>query len=217
MKYSVAVFDMDGTVLYTLDDLTDALNAALGQFSFPLRTVEEVRAFVGDGMRKLVERGAPSGTDFATLDRVFAAFSSYYHIHCADKTRPYDGVIDLLRALREKGVKTALVSNKSQDGVDALVERFFTGLFDVAVGERPGLARKPSPDGVNAALRALGADRATAVYIGDSEVDFFTARNASLPCISVTWGFRDRETLCALGATDFADTPQEVYTRICGT
>ena len=210
MKYSVAVFDMDGTILYTLDDLTDALNVGLKKLGFPLRTVDEVRTMVGNGMRKLIERGVPAGTDKADTDAVFAAFTEYYSAHCADKTRPYDGIVDLLIALRERGVKTAVVSNKSDAGVKALVGRCFAGLFDVSVGERPGLSRKPAPDGVDAALKELGADKADAVYIGDSEVDYQTAVNASLPCISVTWGFRDRDFVASFGADTFANTPADV-------
>ena len=207
MRYAVAVFDLDGTILYTLDDLTDALNIGLAKRGFPPRTVEEVRKMVGNGMHKLIERGVPAGTNDADTQTVFAAFTAHYAVHCADKTRPYDGVIDLLRALRERNVKTAVVSNKSQAGVDALVARYFPGLFDVAIGERPGVARKPAPDGVFEALRALGTN---AVYIGDSEVDYQTARNASLPCISVTWGFRDRGFVASFGADTFADTPADV-------
>ncbi len=216
MAYSVAVFDMDGTILYTLDDLCDAVNVGLASQGYPLRSVAEVRTFVGDGIRKLIERAVPAGTDKAATDRVHAAFTAYYDVHCADKTRPYDGIVPLLSRLRERGIQTALVSNKEEGAMADLVQRFFPGLFDVAVGDRPGLPKKPAPDGVNLALSTLQADKTSAVFIGDSDVDYRTAVNAGLPCISVTWGFRDRDLLESLGSTLFADTPADVERLIVG-
>lgn len=216
MTYSVAVFDMDGTILYTLDDLTDAVNVGLTAVGYPTRTVKEVRSFVGNGIRRLIERAVPDGTEKGDVDRVHAVFTEYYNLHCADKTRPYEGVVDLLERLRKAGVKTALVSNKEEGAMKDLVEQYFAGLFDVAIGDRPGLAKKPAPDGVNLALSALSADKGNAVFIGDSDVDYQTAVNASLPCISVTWGFRDRPLLESLGATVFADTPEDVERLVLG-
>lgn len=216
MRYPIAVFDMDGTILYTLDDLTDALNIGLTACGYPTRTVAEVRTFVGNGKRRLIELAVPAGTSEGHIDRVEAAFTEYYTVHCVDKTRPYEGVNDLLRRLREAGVKTAVVSNKSDPEVQELVSQYFPGLFDVAVGEKPGVPKKPAPDQVDAALAALSASKSDAVYIGDSEVDYQTAVNAALPCISVTWGFRDRDLLLSVGATTFADTPEEVEHLVLG-
>lgn len=204
----LAIFDLDGTILDTLEDLADALNHALTEFGYPTRTLPEVRRFVGNGIRNLIRRAAPAGTTEAEFDRIHAAFSTYYIVHCADKTRPYDGIPELLAALRDRGIRTAVVSNKPDGAVKPLCARYFPGLFDAAVGERTGVARKPAPDSVNAVLAELGVDRSEAVYIGDSEVDIATARNAGMACFSVDWGFRPREELLANGAKLIASTPQ---------
>lgn len=206
----LVVFDMDGTVLNTLDDLKDTLNYALGQYHFPARTLEETRAFVGNGIHKLIERAVPEGTDAQTVEKVFDTFLEYYQIHCMDQTRPYPGIVSLLQSLKEAGLLTAVVSNKADAAVQELCERFFPGLFDFAVGEHEGVQKKPAPDMVQLALRTLGTQASDAVYVGDSDVDLATAKNSGLDGIIVTWGFRDREFLESQGADVFADTPEKV-------
>lgn len=209
--YKLAVFDMDGTILDTLEDLKDSTNFALEKCGYPTRTYDEVRRFVGNGIRKLIERAVPEGLTVEQVDRVHEVFTEHYKVHCADKTKAYDGIKPLLEKLRASGVKTAVVSNKADYGVQELCKEYFDGLFDYAVGEREGIRRKPAPDSVNEALRVLGMDKSEAVYIGDSDVDFETAKNAELPCISVLWGFRDEEFLREKGATLFVHDPAEIY------
>lgn len=209
--YKLAVFDMDGTILDTLEDLKDSTNFALEKCGYPTRSYDEVRRFVGNGIRKLIERAVPEGLTTEQIDRVHEVFTEHYKVHCADKTKAYDGIKPLLEKLRASGVKTAVVSNKADYGVQELCKEYFNGLFDYAVGEREGIRRKPAPDAVNEALRVLGIDKSEAVYIGDSDVDFETAKNAELPCISVLWGFRDEEFLREKGATLFVRDPAEIY------
>lgn len=209
--YKLAVFDMDGTILDTLEDLKDSTNFALEKCGYPTRTYDEVRRFVGNGIRKLIERAVPEGLTVEQIDRVHEVFTEHYKVHCADKTKAYDGIKPLLEKLRANGVKTAVVSNKADYGVQELCKEYFDGLFDYAVGEREGIRRKPAPDAVNEALRVLGMSKSEAVYIGDSDVDFETAKNAELPCISVLWGFRDEEFLREKGATLFVHDPAEIY------
>ena len=209
--YKLAVFDMDGTILDTLEDLKDSTNFALEKCGYPTRTYDEVRRFVGNGIRKLIERAVPEGLTVEQIDRVHEVFTEHYKVHCADKTKAYDGIKPLLEKLRASGVKTAVVSNKADYGVQELCKEYFDGLFDYAIGEREGIRRKPAPDSVNEALRVLGMSKSEAVYIGDSDVDFETAKNAELPCISVLWGFRDEEFLREKGATLFVHDPAEIY------
>ena len=170
MRYKLAIFDMDGTILNTIDDLAASLNYVLEKSGFPARTMDEVISFIGDGLRKLIERGVPEGTDSETVDKVLADFKEYYAVHCADKTAPYDGIIGLLENLRRNGCLTAVVSNKADDAVQELCRKYFDGLFDYAVGERSGILRKPAPDSVNEVLEKLNVSRGNAVYIGDSDV-----------------------------------------------
>ena len=200
MRYALAVFDLDGTILDTGEDLNASLNHVLRKYGLPERSVADTKRFLGNGIRRLIELGAGEGVPAATLDAMFADFKTHYAAHCLDKTRPYEGIPALLASLRDGGVKIAVVSNKADFAVRELVERFFPGLFDYAVGEREGVRRKPAPDAVDEVLRALSVPRERAVYIGDSEVDIATARNAGLPCISVAWGFRDEAALRAAGA-----------------
>ena len=210
MKYQLAIFDLDGTLLDTLEDLADSTNYIMRSFGYPERTIEEVRSFVGNGIRKLLERSAPNGTSAEEIDRMFEQFKVYYGAHCADKTKPYDGVMELLDALKKQGVKLAVVSNKADYAVKSLCEQYFCGLFDEAVGERIGIARKPAPDTVNEVLKNLQFDKSQAVYIGDSEVDVQTAKNAEMDCIAVDWGFRDREVLKNAGAEIIVSTPEDI-------
>ena len=210
MAYKLAIFDLDGTILDTLEDLADAMNYALGEHGYPGRTIEEVRRFVGNGIRKLIERAVPAGLAKEEIDRVHETFSAYYQQYCADKTRPYEGVLPLLERLRAAGCLTAVVSNKADAAVQPLCRRYYNGLFDYAVGERTGIRRKPDPDSVQEVLRRLQVEAADAVYIGDSEVDIQTAKNAGLDSIIVTWGFRDRDYLESQGGRRFVDRPEEI-------
>ena len=186
----LAVFDMDGTILDTLDDLTNTLNMSLREVGMPERTKEEV---------PLAE-----------------VFRTNYAAHCADLTKPYDGVPELIAALRREGVKTAVVSNKVDFAVQALAADYFPGLFDMAVGEREGVRRKPAPDSVHAVMAALGIDRERTVYIGDSDVDADTAKNAGVDFIGVEWGFRSREVLAEHGATVTVGRAEELFRLITG-
>ncbi len=204
------IFDLDGTVLDTLDDLALSVNLALRHFEYPERTREEVRAFVGNGIRLLVERAAPSGTDSAELDALFKEFKRLYSLHCADKTAPYGGIPELLKTLRDAGVTCAVVSNKADAAVKTLCEHFFGDAFAAAVGEREGVRRKPAPDTVLEVMSHLGASREETVYVGDSDVDILTAKNADIDCISVSWGFRSRDFLAASGASTTVDSPEEL-------
>lgn len=210
MKLNLVIFDMDGTILDTLQDLQISLNVALTASRLPTRSLEEVRHFVGNGVPTLVKRGVPDRTPPEVYERVLADFNVHYAAHCHDHTRPYAGICPLIAALRQQGYRTAVVSNKDDYAVQLLCQRFFPGLFDVAVGSKPGVAKKPAPDSVLEALRMLSARGEEAVYVGDSDVDVATAKNADLPCIAVLWGFRTRAELEAAGATRFAAAPNEI-------
>lgn len=210
MKYECAIFDLDGTLLDTLEDLADSLNYALRQSGYPERTISEVRSFVGNGIRKLIERGVPKGTEEAMIQKVHGDFTEHYKTHCADKTKPYAGIPELLQRLKAAGCRIAVVSNKADYAVRELCDQYFDGLFDVSVGERSGILKKPAPDSVNEVLNLLGADRKQSVYIGDSEVDIQTAANAEMESIIVEWGFRTKSFLKAQGAKNFVSSPDEI-------
>lgn len=210
MKYSAVIFDMDGTILNTLEDLKISLNHALRLNGFAERSLEEVRRFVGNGIRRLVELGVPENTDKQTTDKVFADFNAYYALHCNDNTSAYDGITELIRELDGHGIKTAVVSNKSDYAVQELCEIYFKGMFCAAIGLKDGIRKKPYPDSVNEVLRRLGLTRENAVYVGDSEVDIMTAKNAGIDCISVDWGFRSDEELIAAGASAIIKNTDEL-------
>ncbi len=210
MRVRVALFDLDGTVLDTLEDLTAAVNHALAGEGFPTHQKDAVCAFVGNGIGKLIERAVPANTPADQKERVFAAFKAYYATHCAVYTKPYEGILPLLRDLRTAGIKTALVSNKADFAVQTLAAQYFDGLFDLSLGERADLPRKPAPDMVYHVLERLGCPRDGAVFVGDSDVDVTTAKNAGLAGIFVTWGFRDAACLRQAGAEVIANTPQEL-------
>ncbi len=210
MKYDAVIFDLDGTLLDTLEDLTDAVNFALRECKMKERGMDEVRIFLGNGIRNLMQRAVERGEDNPDFDRAFELFRRYYREHCNDKTRPYPGIQKMLGSLKEQGRRLAIVSNKADFAVKELCEIYFKDLVETAIGEREGIARKPAKDTVCRALLELGVTGERAVYVGDSEVDILTAKNAHLPCISVTWGFRDREFLAERGAVYFADMPEEI-------
>lgn len=212
-EYDIYVFDLDGTLLDTLDDLTNSVNAALQHVGLPTHTRDAVRGFVGNGVRLLMERAIPGGSEHPLFDTAFDFFRQHYMIHGKDNTRPYPGIMSLLSELKLRGKKIVVVSNKFYDATRSLCRNYFGDLIDVAVGEREGIRKKPAPDLVNEAFLELGVTRdeaLSAVYIGDSDVDIETARNSGLPCISVLWGFRDRDFLLVHGATTFVCSPQEI-------
>ena len=196
------LWDLDGTLLDTLQDLADGTNHALRQFGYPERTVEEVRRFVGNGAQRLIEQAVPAGADVA---EVLEAFYAYYNAHCRVKTKPYDGILDALAEL-ERRFPMAVVSNKPDTAVKQLCAQYFSGLY--ARGESADCPRKPAPDMIYKAMDAVGVE--TCIYVGDSEVDVATARNAGVPCLSVLWGFRDRQTLEKAGADHFCQTPADL-------
>ncbi len=210
--YDTYIFDLDGTLLDTLDDLAAAVNYALRQHGMPEHTREDVRRFVGNGVRLLMTRAIPDGEDNPLFEATFQTFREYYMEHSLDTTRPYDGIPELLGELRARGKRVAVVSNKFYAATSELCHHFFPDTVEVAIGEHEaeGIRKKPAPDTVKEAFRQLGVDSRNAVYVGDSDVDLQTARNAGLPCISVLWGFRDRAFLEAHGATTFVTTPEEI-------
>ena len=209
--YETIVFDLDGTLLNTLDDLADATNAALAALGLKPRRLDEVRAFVGNGAAKLMER-AVGEENLHLAEKALTAFKEYYAVHCEDKTAPYPGILPLLQTLKEKGIKTAVLSNKPAFAVKSLAESYFNGLLLDAVGENEaaGIRKKPAPDALFTVMEAMSANPQTTVYVGDSEVDVQTANNAGVDCICVTWGFRDKDVLQAEGGTCFVDTPDEI-------
>ena len=214
MKYSLALFDMDGTVLDTLRDLADATNVTMQKHGFPTHSVETVRQLVGNGARVLIEKAVPAGTDFAKIDTVLQDFKEYYGKHSADTTKPYDGVIECLRTLRAAGICTAVVSNKPDFAVKALVAQYFPGLFDAIIGDRDNVRKKPAPDSVFEVMEALDITEEESVYIGDSDVDVQTAQNAGIDGIFVDWGFRSEACLREAGATVIARSVKELTALI---
>lgn len=211
MKYRLAVFDMDGTILNTLGDISASVNFALRAEHMPERTMAEIRSFAGNGVRRLIELSVPSDASQEACERVYNAFAEHYRLHCADATAPYSGIVDLLSRLRAKGMHTAVVSNKPDDAVKALCARYFNGLFDEAVGVCAGVRPKPCPDAVCGVLDELHIERAEAVYIGDTEVDAATAENAGLDFIAVDWGFREHPLLEKQRAQLIASTADELF------
>ena len=215
MKYKAIIWDMDGTILDTLQDLHDSVNHVLTSNGYKERTFEETRCSVGNGIRQLVALSVPCGEENPEFERIFGEFREYYSEHCQIKTRPYDGISETLDALREMGLKMAVVSNKIDPAVKELAAEFYPQL-DYALGELEGVPRKPAPDMVEIALSELGVTKSEAVYIGDSEVDVLTAKNSGLPCISVLWGFRKKEELLPHGADVFAEKPCDIIRLIEG-
>lgn len=204
------IFDLDGTLLNTLADLRESTNYALKKFEFPERSMEEIRNFVGNGLRMLIRRAVPNFADEETVDRVLAEMKAHYREHYHDGTVPYDGILPFLRKMKNCGFRMAIVSNKADPMVQLLRTLYFDDLISVAVGELEGVARKPAPDLVEIAMHRLGCTAENAVYIGDSEVDIETAKNAGLPCLSVGWGFRDEEILHNAGAKTIYHSPAEL-------
>ena len=212
MTYNTFIFDLDGTLLDTLGDLAAAVNYTLRTHGLPEHSIDDVRRFVGNGVRKLMERAVPDGAGNPLFEDTFATFRQYYMAHSLDTTRPYEGIPEALAALKAQGCRLAVVSNKMMAATQALCSHFFPDTIEVAIGEHEaaGIRKKPAPDTVVAALKALGVGKEHAVYVGDSDVDIQTACNSGIPCISVLWGFRDRDFLQKNGAETFISTPSEL-------
>lgn len=198
MKYDLVIFDLDGTLLDTLNDLADAANAALTAFGYPARTVEEVRAFIGNGVGNLIKRSVPQGVGEDAVAAVLRRFKAVYTENVNVRTRPYPGIVALLETLNARGVKCAVNSNKVDNAVQLLCDAHFKGLLSLALGEREGIPRKPAPDGAEYIMRALGVKPRRTLYVGDGETDIMTAQNAGIPCAWVSWGYRRRDELLGL-------------------
>lgn len=209
-EFDTYIFDLDGTLLSTLNDLAASTNYALRWVGMPERTIEEIRMFVGNGVKLLMERAIPNGINNPKFEETYAKFREHYLDHNLDTTSPYDGIPELLRELKRRGKKLAIVSNKFYAATQDLVKHFFPDTIEVAIGERETIRKKPAPDTVLEALRQLGASKEGTVYIGDSDVDIMTAKNCGLPCISVLWGFRDKDFLIQHGGTIFVNKPSEI-------
>ncbi len=209
-KYDTYIFDLDGTLLDTLGDLAASCNFALRSHSLPEHSVDDVRRFVGNGVRKLMERAIPQGEANPAFEDAYATFRCHYMEHNLDTTQPYPGIMALLKTLKDEGKNIAVVSNKFYAATRELCRHFFGDYVEVAIGERDGIRKKPAPDTVVEALRELGVGREGAVYIGDSDVDVQTAANSGMPCVSVLWGFRDRDFLIAHGAVTLISSPEEL-------
>ena len=214
MGYTTILFDMDGTLMNTLEDMADSVNAILRQLGHAERSLDEVCAFVGNGAEMLVRRAMPDGSSEAEIAQALGLYQPYYAAHCQEKTRAYDGILPLLEELHRAGKRIAVVSNKPEGALRTLCDEYFAGLVEVVSGDMPGRRRKPWPDMVDAALEKMSADRNDAVYVGDSEVDVQTGKNAGLPVIGVSWGFRGREKLIASGAETIVDSIEELRQKL---
>ena len=212
----IVIFDLDGTLLNTLDDLADSTNYALSKFGYPTRTIEEVRQFVGNGVAKLIERAIPDGKNNSNFEKCLSIFKENYAQNMYNKTAPYNGIIEMLSNLKSKGIKIAVVSNKFDLAVKELCKKYFEGFIDFAAGENEaqGIRKKPAPDTVLSVLRKFSFSPEDAIYVGDSDVDIMTAKNSHMPCISVTWGFRDEKFLLESGATILINAPSEIYNHL---
>ncbi|MDE5980674.1 MAG: HAD family hydrolase [Bacteroidaceae bacterium] len=208
--YKAAIFDLDGTLIDSLQDLWISVNHSLSQMGFPKRSLDEVRQFVGNGVGKLMQRAVPQGTDNALVEQCLQCFKQHYVKHCCENTAPYEGVVPMLRLLHQQGILTVILPNKLQSAGDELVDEHFKGIIDVVIGEREGIRRKPAPDMVDLAVQQLQLEKDDCLYIGDSDVDVQTAGNAGLDCVAVLWGFRSRDVLLQAGATRFVEHPAEL-------
>ena len=217
-RYQAVLFDLDGTLLDTLDDLTDSVNVILGKYGFPLRDREEIRRFLGNGSERLMKEALPKEISETDFIKYLKEYQVYYKAHMEEKTAPYEGILPLLGELRQAGLKIGVVSNKFDLAVKGLCEKYFPGTIDAAAGERAvdGIRRKPAPDMVLTAAKRLGVGVQACLYVGDSEVDILTAENADMDCVSVCWGFRDEGELREAGAKRLAHTAAELEKIILG-
>ena len=209
-SYDTVIFDLDGTLLDTLEDLMLSVNHALAGRTEVRRSLQEVRGFVGNGVRRLMVLSLPGGERNPQFEEAMADFRAHYAVHCRDHTRPYPQIMDMLRELKARGLKMGIVSNKPDAQVKDMNGEYFGGMFGAAMGEKEGVRRKPAPDSLLRAMEELGGTREGTLYVGDSEVDVMTAKNAGVDCLSVTWGFRDRDVLEEAGAVRFIDAPMEL-------
>ena len=209
-KITTIIWDLDGTLLNTLEDLTDSVNYMLSIHNYPQRSIEEIRSFVGNGLAKLTERALPDTVTPEEYNTCLSEFKAYYKMHMQDKTGPYEGILDVLKTLQTKGYHMAVVSNKADAAVKELIPIYFGDLLPVAIGDMEGREKKPAPDSVYEAMKQLGVTKEECIYIGDSDVDVNTAKNSGIPGIAVLWGFRTKEQLEAVGATTFAETPEDL-------
>ena len=214
MNYNTLIFDLDSTLLDSLDDLTDSINYTLNKLNYPLRTKEEIRSFAGNGIEKLLELSVPEKTSYDKFAKCLFIFKEYYSKNLMNKTKPYDGIMDLLKTLKEKNIKMAIVSNKFQEGVTDLNNYLFSEYIQVAIGKSPDMRKKPYPDSVLKAIDDLGSSKEECLYIGDSEIDIKTAKNANLKSVGVTWGFRNKKVLESLDADYIIESPEELLNII---
>lgn len=212
MGKNIIIFDLDGTLLNTLNDLADSTNFALSSLEYPQRTLEEIRNFVGNGVSKLIERALPKGKDNPDFEKCLTTFKKHYSENMYNKTKPYNGIIKMLTDLKKRGCKIAVVSNKFDAAVKELCRKYFDNLVDIAIGEDEahGIKKKPAPDTVNKVLELFSAEKSNSVYVGDSDVDIMTAKNSGLACVSVSWGFRDVEFLKNHGAEIIINNPEQI-------
>lgn len=216
MQKKIFIFDMDGTLLNTLEDLMISTNYALSQFNYPIHTIEEIRFFVGNGVAKLIERAIPEGLNNPNYEKCLEIFKEHYAKNMYNHTSAYKGIPELLKKLKDRGIKTAVVSNKFDLAVKELSKKYFGDLIDIAIGEneQAGIKKKPAPDTVFEVLNLMDLKSEDAIYIGDSDVDILTAKNSNMPCISVIWGFRDKEFLIKNNATIIVDNPDEILNYV---
>ena len=214
-KYDAILFDLDGTLLDSLEDMKDSVNHVMREFGFPEHTTEGIRTFVGNGIRRLIERSVPEDTDPRTCEAALKVYRSYYNDHCMIKTKPYDGVPELLAALKKEGFAMAIVSNKNEEAVEEMREHYFGDLVPLAFGQSDAVPKKPDPSMVYAAADRLGIPKERCIYVGDSEVDIETAKNAGIDCITCLWGFREKEFLLAEGARVLAEAAEDIL-RVVG-
>ena len=208
----LVLFDLDGTLLDTLGDLTAAVNHILAELGYPRRSHEEVRSYLGNGARDLLKLSLPCAVDDALFEEYLEKYKKYYNAHSKIETKPYAGVVELLTELKNRGVCTAVVSNKPDVATKSLCQEYFGDLIDLAIGDRADIVRKPAADPILFAMKTLGCE--TAVHVGDSDVDVETAKNAGIPCVAVTWGFRDRDVLEDAGAEYFAADADELRANL---
>lgn len=213
MNKKAVIFDLDGTLLNTLEDLTDSTNYALEKFNYPTKTVAQVRNYVGNGVAKLIERAIPDGLNNSKFSDIENTFKKHYKNNMYNKTKPYDGILEMLEKIKKSGLKIAVVSNKFDEAVKELCKTYFAGLTDFCAGENEaaGIRKKPAPDTVIKVLKEFKLNPEDAVYVGDSEVDIQTAQNSKMDCISVLWGFKDEDFLLEHGASHIIKTPDEIF------
>lgn len=213
-KYELAIFDLDGTLLYTLKDLANSTNYALKENNLPERTLNEIQNFVGNGIKKLIERAVPKGTSEECTEKTYTSFMMHYTKHCMDYTKIYDGILEMLGELQNRNIKIAIVSNKADVAVKKLCDHYFKSKYNIAVGAIENIPKKPAPDSVFYVINKLNININKTIYIGDSEVDIQTAKNAGIPCISVSWGFKSLDFLQKYGATMIANKANDIITFI---